>query len=66
MAVYKRVAKNVFNMNFTVNGVRVFRSTGQDTKKEAKQVQAMEKQTLSDDAIATPVKLSKRRCSFST
>jgi hypothetical protein len=27
MAVYKRGDKGVFYMNFTVNGVRVFRST---------------------------------------
>lgn len=54
MAVYKRGDKGVFYMNFTVNGVRVFRSTGKFTKKEAKQVEALEKQKVLDEANATP------------
>jgi len=54
MAVYKRGDKNVFYMNFTVNGVRVFRSTGKFTKKEAKQVEAIEKQKLLDEEKMTP------------
>jgi hypothetical protein len=40
MSVYKRGDKGVFYMNFTVNGVRVFKSTGKNTKREAKQVEA--------------------------
>ena len=54
MAVYKRGTKNVFYMNFTVNGVRVFRSTGKFTKKEAKIVEAVEKKKLMDDAALSP------------
>ena len=40
MSVYKRGDKGVFYMNFTVDGVRVTRSTGKFTKKEAKLVEA--------------------------
>ena len=54
MSVYKRGDKGVFYMNFTVNGVRVYKSTGKFTKKEAKQVEANEKQKLIDEANATP------------
>ena len=46
MSVYKRGDKGVFYMNFTVNGTRVFRSTGKFTKKEAKHVEALERQKL--------------------
>jgi integrase len=54
MSVYKRGDKNVFYMNFTINGVRVFKSTGCYTKKEAKQVEANERQKLLDDEKMTP------------
>lgn len=54
MAVYKRGAKGVFYMNFTVNGTRVFRSTGKYNKKEAKQVEANERQKLLDEATMSP------------
>jgi integrase len=54
MSVYKRGDKNVFYMNFTINGVRVFKSTGKFTKKEAKQVEANERQKLLDDEKMTP------------
>jgi hypothetical protein len=40
MSVYKRGDKGVFYMNFTVNGVRVFKSTGKNAKRKAKQVEA--------------------------
>lgn len=53
-AVYKRGEKGVFYMNFTVNGVRVFRSTGKFTKREAKQVEAIEKQKLLNEASMSP------------
>lgn len=46
MSVYKRGNKGVFYMNFTVNGIRVFKSTGCFTKKEAKAVEAEEKRKL--------------------
>jgi integrase len=54
MSVYKRGDKGVFYMNFTVNGVRVFRSTGKYTKREAKQVEALEKQKVENEAKMTP------------
>ncbi|NVN90950.1 MAG: site-specific integrase [Desulfuromonadales bacterium] len=54
MAVYKRGNKNVFYMNFTINGVRVFKSTGKFTKKEAKQAEAMERQKIMIEASMSP------------
>ena len=54
MTVYKRGQKGVFYMNFTVNGVRVFKSTGKFTKKEAKLVEAVEKKKLMEDASLPP------------
>ncbi len=54
MSVYKRGDKAVFYMNFTVNGVRVFKSTGCYTKKEAKQAEANERQKLLNDAKMSP------------
>ena len=54
MSVYKRGDKGVFYMNFTVNGVRVFRSTGKFTKKEAKLVEAVERQKMMNKASMTP------------
>jgi len=54
MSVYKRGDKGVFYMNFTVNGVRVFKSTGKFTKKEAKHVEALERQKLLSEATMTP------------
>lgn len=54
MAVYKRGQKGVFYMNFTVNGIRVFKSTGKFTKKEAKLVEAIEKKKLMEDASLSP------------
>jgi Site-specific recombinase XerD len=54
MSVYKRGDKGVFYMNFTVNGVRVFKSTGKFTKKEAKQVEANERQKLMYEASLSP------------
>lgn len=54
MSVYKRGAKGVFYMNFTINGVRVFKSTGKFTKKEAKQAEAMERQKIMNEVTMTP------------
>jgi len=54
MAVYKRGKKGIFYMNFTVNGLRVFRSTGKFTKKEAKLVEAVEKKKLMEDGALSP------------
>jgi integrase len=54
VSVYKRGEKGVFYMNFTVNGVRVFKSTQKFTKKEAKQVEANERQKMLNEATMTP------------
>ena len=54
MAVYKRGTKGVFYMNFTVNGQRVFKSTGKYTKKEARQAEANERQRLLNEASMSP------------
>lgn len=61
MAVYKRGEKGVFYMNFTVNGVRVFKSTGKFTKREAKQVEALERQKLIDQEKMTPQEKAARK-----
>jgi integrase len=60
MSVYKRGEKGVFYMNFTVDGVRVFKSTGKFTKKEAKHAEAMERQKLMEQASLTPQEVSAR------
>ena len=54
MSVYKRGDKGVFYMNITVNGVRVAKSTGKFNKREAKQVEALERQKLLDEEKLTP------------
>ncbi len=54
MSVYKRGSKGVFYMNFTVNGKRVFRSTGKFTKREAKLVEASEKKKILNESQLTP------------
>lgn len=54
MAVYKRGAKGVFYMNFTVDGVRVTRSTGKFTKREAKLVEAVEKKRMMVEGALSP------------
>ncbi|MBC7962826.1 MAG: site-specific integrase [Steroidobacteraceae bacterium] len=54
MAVYKRGQKGIFYMNFTINGVRVFRSTGKFTKKEAKLIEAVEKKKMMEESKLSP------------
>jgi len=54
MSVYRRGNKAVFYMNFTVDGVRVTRSTGKFTKKEAKLVEAVEKKRMMVDGALSP------------
>jgi integrase len=44
MSVYKR--GKVFYMNFTVNGQRIFKSTGKSTKREAREVEAAERKRV--------------------
>ena len=54
MSVYKRGDKAAFYMNFTIDGVRVTRSTGKFTKKEAKLVEAVEKMRMMVDGALSP------------
>jgi hypothetical protein len=54
MAVYKRGDNAVYYMNFTVCGVRVSRSTGKFTKKEAKLVEAVEKKRMMVEGALSP------------
>ena len=54
MSVIKRGEKGVFYMNFMVQGVRIYRTTGKYTRKEAKQVEAIERQKLIDHEKMTP------------
>ena len=54
MSVYKRGTKGVFYMNFIVGGVRVTKSTGKFTKKEAKLVEAVEKKRMMVDGSLSP------------
>jgi integrase len=51
MSVIKRGEKGVFYMNFMVHGVRVYRSTGKYTKKEAKKVEMDERQKMSGSTV---------------
>ena len=41
-------------MNFSVNGQRVFKSTGKFTKKKAKQVEANERQRVLNEVKKSP------------
>jgi site-specific recombinase XerD len=52
MSVYKR--GKYFYMNFTVNGIRVFKSTKCTTKREAKAVAAAERQKILKQSKMTP------------
>lgn len=54
MAVYKRGAKGVFYMDFVCKGVRVFRSTETHTKREAKLVEAAERQKIVAESKLSP------------
>jgi integrase len=54
MSVYKRGDKGVFYMNFIKNGVRVNKSTGKYNKRDAKQVEAIERQKIIDEVNLTP------------
>jgi len=53
MSIYKRGNKGVYYMNIMVNGIRLNISTGKHTKKEAKQVAALERQRLLEQAKIT-------------
>lgn len=54
MTVYRRVKNGPYYMNFAINGIRVFRSTGKHTKREAKQVEAEESQRLLKESSMSP------------
>ena len=54
MAVYKRGKKGVFHMDFTINGVRVTKTTKTSSKKEAKLIEATEMKRLIDEAKLSP------------
>jgi len=54
MSVYRRGNKAVFYMNFIVDGVRITRSTGKFTKREAKLVEAVEKKRMMVDGALSP------------
>jgi len=54
MSVYKRGNKGVYYMNFTVDKVRVTKSTGKFTKKEAKLVEAVEKKRMMVEGALSP------------
>lgn len=57
MSVYKR--GKVFVMDFVINGQRTFKSTGKHTKREAKQVEAAERQKILSGATTKEHKASK-------
>lgn len=61
MAVYKRGQKGVFYMNFTVKGQRIVKSTGKFSKREAKHVEALERQKMMDEASLTPQERAARK-----
>ncbi|WP_027715675.1 site-specific integrase [Desulfuromonas sp. TF] len=52
MSVYKR--GKVFYMNFTLNGIRVFKSTGMTTKREAKAIENTERHRLLKESRQSP------------
>lgn len=54
MTVYRRGKSGIFYMNFTVNGIRVFKSTGKTTKREAKAVEASERHKLQKQVKQSP------------
>ena len=54
MSLYRRNDKGVWYLNIMVNGVRVNKSTGTTNKKEAKQIEALERQKLIDKEKMTP------------
>jgi len=58
MSAYRRGEKKVFYLNFTVDGVRVSRSTGKFTKKEAKLVEAVEKKRMMVEGAYAEIGLS--------
>jgi site-specific recombinase XerD len=54
MTIYRRGKSKTFHMNFTVNGIRVCKSTGKQTKREAKAVEAAERHKLLKESKLSP------------
>lgn len=54
MTVYRRSKTGVFYMDYVCKGVRVYKSTGKYTKRDAKVAEAADKQRLHADATLTP------------
>lgn len=54
MTIYRRGKSKTFHMNFTVNGIRVCKSTGKQTKREAKAVEQAERHKLLKDSKQSP------------
>lgn len=54
MTIYRRGKSKTFHMNFTVNGQRICKSTGKQTRREARAVEAAERHKLLKDAKQSP------------
>lgn len=54
MTVYKRGKKGMFYMDYVHKGVRVYKSTGKYTKRDAKLAEAADKQKMMNEATSTP------------
>ena len=54
MTVYKRGKKGMFYMDYVHKGVRVYKSTGKYTKRDAKLAEAADKQRMMNEAILSP------------
>ncbi|HEX3037261.1 MAG TPA: site-specific integrase [Thermodesulfobacteriota bacterium] len=54
MTVYRRGKAGIFYMNFTYQGVRVFKTTGKTTKREARAVEASERHKLQKQVKQSP------------
>lgn len=54
MTVYRRKGSKTFVMNFTVNGVRVFKTTGETTKREAKAAEHAERKKMLKQSKQSP------------
>ncbi len=54
MTIYRRGKSKTFHMNFTANGVRVCRTTGKQTRREARAVEAAERHKLLKESKLSP------------
>ncbi|PLX83672.1 MAG: site-specific integrase [Desulfuromonas sp.] len=54
MSVYRRKGSKIFTANFTIKGKRYFFSTGKTTKREARAVEAAERQKILNRSKLTP------------